>query len=59
MLEYFDVVDGPDGAYLVLLTRLEDPMYFDDPMMVSSHFKREADGSGWNPQPCRVTLPVR
>ena len=59
MLEYFDVVDGPDGQYLVVLTRLEDAVYFDDPMMVSSHFKREAADSGWNPQPCRVTLPVR
>ena len=60
MLEYLDVVDGPgDIEYLVVLTRLEDPVYFDDPMMVSTHFRREADGSNWNPQPCGVTLPVR
>jgi hypothetical protein len=60
MHEYFDVVDGPGGVdYLVLLTRLEDPVYFDDPLMVSTHFRREADGSRWDPQPCRVTLPVR
>lgn len=59
MLEYFDVVEGPGGPYLVVLTRLDDPIYFDEPMMVSSHFKREADGGGWDPRPCRVTLPVR
>jgi len=60
MLEYLDVVGGPgDIEYLVVLTRLEDPVYFDDPLMVSTHFRREADGSDWNPQPCQVTLPVR
>jgi hypothetical protein len=60
MLEYFDVAEQSNGdQWLVLLTRLSDPMYFDDPMMVSSHFKKETDDSGWNPQPCRVTLPVR
>ena len=34
-------------------TVVDDPVYLVQPFMVSTNFKREADGSKWNPGPCR------
>ncbi len=27
--------------------------------VVSNHFRREADGSKWDPQPCELILPSK
>jgi hypothetical protein len=29
------------------------------PWVVSNHFRREADGSKWDPQPCELILPSK
>ena len=51
--EYFDVVPHPDGSrVLVVTTIVEDPRFLQRPFIVSSHFKKEADGSRWDPTPC-------
>jgi hypothetical protein len=51
--EYFDRFDVPGGdALLVVSTELIDPTYLAQPYWTSSHFRKQADTSGWNPTPC-------
>ena len=51
--EYFDRLSGAYGNdWLTVLTIVDDPRYLDQPFLTSSLFKREADGSKWNPAPC-------
>jgi hypothetical protein len=52
LTEYFDRVDEPGASYIVITTTVEDPTYLTEPYMTSTHFKKEADASGWNPSPC-------
>jgi len=60
MRESFDVVRWPNGEdWLIVETILDDPEFLNQPMYVSSHFKKEPDGSKWDPQPCRVVLPLQ
>ncbi|MEQ1579783.1 MAG: hypothetical protein ABL964_04240 [Steroidobacteraceae bacterium] len=57
--EYFDRLQQPDGTeWLVVTTVVTDPMYLRQPFVVATHFKKEPDGSKWNPQPCRTDPPV-
>jgi hypothetical protein len=54
--EYFDVAPHPDGGQLLVVTTVvDDPRYLQQPFIVSSHFKKEADGSKWDPTPCSAT----
>jgi hypothetical protein len=51
--EYFDRVDEPNGdSYLLVTTTVEDPTYLTEPYLTSTHFKKQADATGWNPTPC-------
>ena len=51
--EYFDRFDIPGGdSLLVVTTELTDPTYLFQPFWTSTHFKKQADASGWNPTPC-------
>ena len=51
--EYYDVVKLPAGeSYLVITSTVEDPMYLSQPLMTDTHFRKQADASGWNPTPC-------
>ena len=53
LTEYYDRVNEPDGdSHLVVTIRVEDPTYLAQPYLMSAHFKRQADASGWNPTPC-------
>jgi len=53
LTEYFDRVQEPDGdSYMILTTTVEDPTYLSQPVMISTHFKKQADAAGWNPTPC-------
>ena len=53
--EYFDRTMEPDGSsYLIVTTIVEDPQYLTQPFITSTHFKRQADASGWNPTPCEA-----
>jgi len=51
--EHVDVapLDG-NGRLLLVTTIVEDPLYLTGPYVVSPHFKKEADGSKWDPTPC-------
>lgn len=54
--EHFDVAPLPDGGPLLLVnTIVEDPVYLRGPYIVSPHFKKEPDGSRWDPTPCSST----
>ncbi len=56
LTEYFDVASLPmGGELLVVTTVVEDPQYLRGPFIVSSQFKKEADGSKWYPTPCSAT----
>jgi hypothetical protein len=57
MTEYYDVHHRGNDEYLVQTQIVEDPKYLDAPWVVSSHFRREPDGSKWDPQPCELLLP--
>jgi hypothetical protein len=54
--EHFDLAPLPDdGQLLLVTTTVEDPVYLNAPYIVSPHFKKEADGSKWEPTPCSST----
>jgi hypothetical protein len=54
--EHFDLAPLPDGGTLLLVnTIVEDPEYLNAPYVVSPHFKKEPDGSKWDPTPCSST----
>jgi hypothetical protein len=45
--------EGDAGEWLTVTTTVDDPKYLGQPFITSSSFKREADGSKFNPVPCR------
>ena len=56
--EYFDVLKEPDGMeLLVVKTIVEDPVYLAAPYITTSHFLKQSDSRGWNPQPCSDLPP--
>jgi hypothetical protein len=55
MVENFDVVNEPNGEqWLIIDTIVTDPTYLFRTFIRSTHFKKEANGSKWDPQPCIV-----
>jgi hypothetical protein len=53
--EYFDVQKERNGdQYLVDTTVVDDPIYLQNPWITSLHFKKEPDGSKWDPTPCNA-----
>jgi hypothetical protein len=51
--EYYDrTMESNGDSWLVVTTIVDDPQYLQQPFITSTHFKREADGSKWNPTPC-------
>ena len=57
--EYFDRLPAQPGSdvWLLVVTTIDDPKYLSQPFYTSTHFKREADGSKWNPTPCHTDPP--
>lgn len=45
--------------WFTVITTVEDPLYLSRSFITSTQFKREPDGSKWNPTPCEVVLPVQ
>lgn len=51
--EYYDQFTEPNGeTWLMVTTVVEDPVYLARPFVTTSHFKKEADGSRFSPEPC-------
>jgi hypothetical protein len=58
LTEYFNRFSTPDGnEWFVVTTIVDDPTYLTQPFVTSSHFRREADDSRWNPTPCETWAP--
>jgi hypothetical protein len=57
--EYFHrLPDAPNGdVWLHVVTIVEDPKYLNEPFYTSAMFKREPNGSKWNPSECRTAPP--
>ena len=57
--EYFDRLPTyTDGSvWMVVSTVIDDPKYLAQSYTVSTHFRRELDGSKWNPSPCKTDPP--
>ncbi len=53
MTEYFDIVHEPNGStWMIDKTIIQDPTYVNGNYITSPNFKKQADASGWDPQPC-------
>jgi hypothetical protein len=53
LTEYYDRIPAPNGdAWLVVTTEVRDPEYLTMPFVTSTHFKKLADSSGWQPEAC-------
>lgn len=51
--EYFDMFSEPNAdTWLMVMTVVDDPTYLALPFVTTSHFKKLADASGWDPAPC-------
>ena len=46
------LVDDDGMQYLAVSQMVEDPVYFAQPIIRTMLFRKQADGSGWNPTPC-------
>jgi len=54
--ENFDLAPLANGGQLLLVnTVIEDPIYLNGPYVISPHFKKEPDGSKWDPTPCSAS----
>ena len=57
--EHFNRFDYGNGeAWLTVTTTIEDPRYLAQPMVTTTDFRKEADTSKWNPQPCFTPAPL-
>jgi hypothetical protein len=53
LTEFFELVKEESGdEYLIVISQLEDPLYLAQPVLTSSNFKREKNGSKWSPSEC-------
>jgi hypothetical protein len=59
LTEYYDIHRDGGQEYLVTTTIVEDPQYLYVPWVTSNQFRKEADGSKWDPQPCELILPSK
>ncbi|MGD0131433.1 MAG: hypothetical protein ABSE57_05270 [Bryobacteraceae bacterium] len=51
--EYYDLFSEPNAdTWLMVMTVVNDPTYLAVPFVTTSHFKKLADASGWDPEPC-------
>ena len=55
--EFYDRTNEDNGSSLLIITTVvKDPVYLNvnqnQEFITSTHFKREADAKGWDPQPC-------
>jgi len=51
--EYYDYHKEPNSdEWFTVTTVVRDPQYLDGPFITSSDFKKEPDGSRWDPAPC-------
>jgi hypothetical protein len=55
MTEFFDVLHEANGdTWLLVDAVVEDPQYLTRSFIRSTHFRKQADATGWEPSPCLV-----
>jgi hypothetical protein len=55
LTEYFDRTNEPNGdSWLIVTTIVDDPQYLMQQFITSTHFKKQADATGWNPTACEA-----
>jgi hypothetical protein len=55
LTEFYDLIGEPDGdQWMIVTTKVDDPIYLEDPLILSAQFKKQANSSGWDPTPCSV-----
>jgi len=55
LTEYYELLVGGDGTeYLTVISILDDPEHLTQLFTTSTNFKREPDGSKWDPTECLV-----
>ena len=53
MTEYYDVITEHDGSlWLIVTSEVRDPMYLQQPFVISTHFKKEPNAGKWDSTPC-------
>jgi hypothetical protein len=56
LTEHWDLYKRPNGEeWLTITTQIEDPQYLPNVRLVAPIFKKEPDGSKWDPTPCSAT----
>jgi hypothetical protein len=51
--EHWDLYKRPNGEeWLTITTQIEDPQYLSNVRLVAPIFRKEPDGSKWDPTPC-------
>lgn len=58
LTEHFDRHAAFGQEWLTVTTIVEDPLYLTEPFITSTDFRRERDGSRWNPTPCTTDPPA-
>ena len=56
--EHYDRYAAFGHEWLTVTTVIDDPQYFTVPFITSSDFRKEPDGSKWNPTPCVTDPPA-
>ncbi len=55
LLEYVDLFQEPNGSALMVWTAVaNDPVNLEVPYILTSQFKKMANGSAWDPTPCTL-----
>jgi hypothetical protein len=53
LTEYWELFRQANGSqWLTITTQVEDPQYLSQPRLIAIPFKKEPDGSKWDPTPC-------
>ena len=53
--EHFDLTHEVDGSsWLIVTTLVNDPQYLQRDFQRSTHFRKQADAAGWDPEPCEA-----
>jgi hypothetical protein len=53
LTEDYDFIHEQAGdEWLIVTTVVEDPIYLENALILSEQFKKQADGTGWEPTPC-------
>ena len=53
--EHFDLASHNGSQYLMVTSIVEDSRFLQQPFIVSTQFKKQADAAGWDPTPCSAT----